>query len=135
LLALLDDVPAGAFTHEARKRLPAFFPAAEDIRAAVRPDAERLALRRDALRDTLGAATAAPEPEPKIERPSPEQMEQNRRAVAALRAENAAMTGTTRPGAFKPAPMAPKGLIEAYERLGTAAAMYRAATLRKQFPD
>lgn len=133
LHALLDDVPAGAFTHEARKRLPAFFPAADDIRAAVKPDAERLVLRRSALQDALGAATAAPEPEPKIERPSPEQVEQNRRAVAALRAENAGMVGA-RPGASSPVPMAPKDLIAAYERVGSPGALYRAALLRKQFP-
>lgn len=130
LHAMLDDLPAGAFTHDARKRLPAFFPAAENIRAAVRPDADRLALRRDAIRATIGAMAPNDEAPEKIERPSPEQIEQNRRTVAALRNEIAGAS-TRGPGASKAVPMAPLQLLDAYERLGTPGAKLRAEALRR----
>lgn len=47
--AVCDDLPAGAFTTDARRLLPAFFPAGADVREAVAPGAGRLRAAHAAL--------------------------------------------------------------------------------------
>ena len=88
LIALLDDLPAGAFTQDARRVLPGFFPSAADIRQAVEPDARRLRALLAGLEAVQRAA--APKrrdmPEPRGER-SAEALAAVQRTVAAFTAE------------------------------------------------
>lgn len=91
LIELLDDLPAGAFTQDARRVLPGFFPSAADIRQAVEPDARRLRTLLAGLEAARrGASPKLREvPEPRGER-SAEALAAVRRTVAAFTAERGA---------------------------------------------
>lgn len=94
LFGMLDDLPAGAFTAEARKALPGFFPSAADIRQAVEPGARRLL----SLIAGLRAAQRPVEPkgsdipEARAER-TPEEIAEVKAKVAAFMAERNAAGG------------------------------------------
>jgi hypothetical protein len=61
LAEMLGDMPAAAFTSEARRALrTGFFPSHEDIRAAVAPVAEAWRRKRDALRNLPRIGREAP---------------------------------------------------------------------------
>ena len=105
LIALLDDLPSGAFTRDARRALPNFFPAAADIREAVEPDARRLRVLLAGLEAVQRAATRKRRdmPEPRSER-SAEALAVVQRTVAAFTAERShvsdlprVLTGARRP--------------------------------------
>jgi hypothetical protein len=130
LHALLDDLPAGCFTVEARRALPAFFPSADDIRRAVEPGARKLRALADAL-----AASLAPVPEPTMPepaaRPSPEEieaMQAKAREVIAELTRNGAKPERTPP---KPMPLSDGALLALYEAMGDAG-KHRAAALRRK---
>jgi hypothetical protein len=133
LHALLDDLPAGCFTAEARRALPAFFPSAEDIRRAVEPGARRLRALADAL-----TASLAPVPGPTLPGsaapPSPEEraamLAQARQVAAELRANADAREAGDRPAA-KAVPLSDGALLALYEAMGDAG-KHRAAVLRRR---
>ena len=108
LIALLDDLPSGSFTRDARRVLPGFFPSAVDIRQAVEPDARRLQALLSGLEAVQLAAMPKRRdvPEPRGER-SAEALAAVQRTVAAFTAERGrasdlprVLTGARRP--FRP---------------------------------
>lgn len=134
LAALLDDLPAAAFTHETRRRMPTgFFPSHEDIREIIQPIADDWRRKRDALR---GLRQAEPERRPDFEPPTAEQREamkaKAQETIAFLR-NQAAERERSGPRNAKPLPLAPHHLLAAYEAAaaeGNAAAAFRAQQLR-----
>lgn len=134
LFTLLDDLPAGAFTAEARRALPAFFPSAEDIRKAVEPGARRLRATLATLRDALAAKpqqdAQQPVREPQHVRDA--MAEQARLLAAELRAAGAEREAAGRQPA-RAVHLSDGALLARYERLaseGNFAAAARAAALR-----
>jgi hypothetical protein len=133
LHALLDDLPAGCFTAEARRALPAFFPSAEDIRRAVEPGARRLRALADALAASLAPVPGPTLPEPAAS-PSPEEraamLAKARQVAAELRANADAREARDRPAA-KAVPLSDGALLALYEAMGEAG-KHRAALLRRK---
>lgn len=131
IAAMVDDLPAAAFTAETRRRLATgFFPSHEDVRAAVEPVANQWQRKRDALRGLRKAAVQATAP-----RPIPSEAERASilATAAAFRAEMAAKAATKETRPIKAMPLHPRQLLEQYERLaaeGNQAAATRAQQLR-----
>lgn len=137
--ALLDDLPSGCFTSDARRYLPGFFPSAADIRSAVEPDARKLRQAADAL----AAAMAPPrEVAPQAEAPrGPRTIEEItaarakvQEAVAHFR-QVAEDRDAARPKAqpVRAVPLSEGALLAQYDRMareGNAAAGMRAQALR-----
>jgi hypothetical protein len=131
--ALCEDLPHGAFTGDARRALPEFFPSAADVRAAVEPGARKLRATQTALRDAA-SPRPAPEPEPERER-TPEMIAAVRAKAAEARAVLRAAEEPAGIEPVKPRYLSPGQLLAVYERLaaeGSAAAATRAAAIRKQ---
>ncbi len=130
---LCEDLPAGAFTADARRGLPEFFPAALDVRKAVEPNARRLRATVDALERALAPPPPAPLAEDRRAR-TPEEIAEVR---ARARAAAAELRDREPPELRKvrEAPISPAALLASYERAaaaGNAAAAIRAAMLREQ---
>lgn len=130
LHALLDDLPNGAFTADARRALPAFFPSAEDVRAAVQPGANRLLATKTALAASI-AASAKPADTGRQE-PVTRTAEEIAAVSAKVRAFVAEVSDREaqqrRPAADRPATLSEGALMEHYRRLaenGNKAAAFR----------
>lgn len=128
---LVADLPAAAFTAEARRKLgTGFFPSAQDVREAVEPVAGEWRRKRDALRGLRRAVASKPAAPDPIETPEEKASyaELNRATVEALKAEVAAREKAARPGGGKPQPnlLSVQARIAEYRRMGqhaTAAAI------------
>jgi hypothetical protein len=140
LADLLADLPAGAFTAEARRSMaPDFFPSVGEIRRAVEPNARALLSRRKALDEMAAPPPAAPTPSDTPEKRSQEAVEAVRAKAAALVAE-LTQTGTTHRPTARAAPVSDGVLLAGYEiaaqnaatPAAREAAAYRAATIRKR---
>jgi hypothetical protein len=133
LHALCCDLPTGAFTADARRDLPEFFPSAADIRKAVARNAKRLADVERALR--AAAEARQPQPEPEAERqPLTEAQKAEVRAKAEAFARDMAAMVTKEAPPVTARPLAPHHLLAAYEELaarGNEAAKMRAEQLRQ----
>lgn len=130
LHALLDDLPNGAFTGEARRALPAFFPSAEDVRRAVQPGANRLGATRLALAASI-AASVSEQAEGRAE-PITRTAEEIAAVSAKVRAFVAEVqereAQERRPAADRLATLSEGALMEHYRRLaenGNKAAAFR----------
>lgn len=91
LFATLDDLPTGCFTADARRDLPAFFPSAADIRAAVEPGANTMR-RMSATLDAALAPMPASPPQPAAPGPAA----RTQAEIDAVRAQVSAFVATTR---------------------------------------
>jgi len=140
LYQMLDDLPRGAFTADARRALPAFFPSAADIRSAVEPGANLMLATLRAIQAAT-ATRAATTPNDAPERPAPRTDAERAAArdkVAMIRTELfAAITSDLTRGEARPvrrSPVDDATLLDIYERLaaqGNRAAATRAASLRR----
>lgn len=140
LHALLDDLPVGCFTADARRALPAFFPSAEDIRRAVEPGARQLR----GLAAALDAALIPPQPQPAEDDsrpPSPDEIAAMQAKAKQVAAELRGMAAEREMGDRAPAravPLSDGALLERYDALaaqGNGAAKLRAAALRRQIGE
>jgi len=119
---IVGDLPAAAFTAEARRNLgTGFFPAADDVRNAVGPVAMEWARQRDALR-RLHQAEAAQSPRGSAEERA-ETMEErkaygalNRATIEAMKDELASKQRKGEP--IKPNHLSPTQRIAAYRAMG-----------------
>lgn len=129
LFAMLDDLPAGCFTAEARRTLPAFFPSAADIRAAVEPGAGHLRRARDVLAKALRGDQAEPADDAGQHQPATQaEIAAVKAKVRAFLAETTAPTAAAVRASGKPAPLSDGALEAHYAALaaqGNAAAAIR----------
>lgn len=141
LHALLDDLPNGAFTSDARRRLPSFFPAADDIRKAVQADANRLS----ALKAAIVAATERRAPRAdERSKPAPPTADEIAAVKAKLALHQSSMSASDaamrdhRPPT-KPLHLGDRALLAHYEaaaKAGNRVAAFRAELLRERLgPD
>lgn len=132
LFAMLDDLPAAAFTADTRRKLATgFFPSHEDIREAVEPIADQWRRKRDALK---GLRVAEAPTSKGWQPPTDEERATVRAKVEALKAELAAKAAVRAPRDIKPRPLHPTHLLAEYEALaaaGNEAAAIRVAQLRE----
>lgn len=137
LAELLGDLPAAAFTVQARRWIASqgFFPSAHDIREAIGPIAKDWTRKRDALRNLHRPKPEAPRrgaPEDRAETPEERaaNAERNRATIEALKEEFASKQRASTP--IKPAHLSPAQRIAAYRAMGqhaTADAIARANNL------
>lgn len=133
---VLNDLPMGAFTAEARRALALdFFPGAGEIRRAVQAGADALAAKRAALRD-IEAPPAIPEPPPEPRRDGPRSFAEIVAVKQAAREVMAAATApkpTERGPPARALPLSDGALLAHYERMaadGNRNAAWRAEQIR-----
>lgn len=141
---LLDDLPRGAFTAEARRKLPAFFPSAQDIRDAVEPGGKRLLATQRAIRKALDAKSETvsrdPMPEERRGARSMDEILAVKAKVAAFKAEVEANAPLPPKPKAQPRYLSDGQLLAQYEILARegateearAAAKLRANALRQR---
>lgn len=141
LHALLDDLPNGAFTGDARRLLPSFFPAADDIRKAVQPDANRLSSLKAAIVAATERRAAPTSGQAKPPPPTADEIAAVKAKLAvheASMAESQAAMRDHRP-ATRPNHLGDRALLAHYEaaaRAGNRVAAFRAEQLRQRVgPD
>lgn len=134
MVDLLGDLPAGAFTLEARRAMRCeFFPSAAEVRKAVEPHARRLVARVEALRRMVDPQPAGDDRDAPREEVTPEQRAamaaQARALVAELR--GGGTSEGVKPGG-KALPLSDGAMLAHYRRLaseGNAAAATRVAAI------
>lgn len=120
---VLANIPAAAFTDDARRNLATSvsrFPSAKQIMDAVKPEAERLTGKLDALR-RLAARPAADEPAPKRPAVSPEQKAADEARTEAMVANLKAQVNASERAALaeaKPATLTPAQRAAAFRAIG-----------------